>query len=96
VRPTVNGIGEHLFKADFVVFDEVLVHGIFGGEQRHTGLPTHVYEECPRRPRMVPLYAARVENLRVGHAVSVRCRMCGHVAEISVINIREKLPLYSP
>jgi hypothetical protein len=41
---------------------------------------------------MVPLYAARVADLRVGFFVSVRCRACGHVAELPVVRLRERLP----
>jgi hypothetical protein len=40
---------------------------------------------------IAPLYAARVEHLVRADHISVHCR-CGHVAEISVAVIREKLP----
>src|SRR5713101_3876153 len=46
----------------------------------------------PESPRMVPLYVARVMDLRIGNSVAVRCRACGHVAELSVVMLREKLP----
>ena len=41
---------------------------------------------------MIPLYVARVTDLRVGHFVSVTCRSCGHVAEVAAIRLRERLP----
>jgi hypothetical protein len=41
---------------------------------------------------MVPLYAARVADLRVGFFVAVRCRSCGHVAELPAMRLRELLP----
>jgi hypothetical protein len=40
---------------------------------------------------MVPLYAARVSDLRVGRFVAVTCRHCGHLAELPVMRLREKL-----
>lgn len=40
---------------------------------------------------MVPLYIARVADLRHGRAISVTCRKCGHVAEIAVTWVREPL-----
>ena len=46
----------------------------------------------PESPRMVPLYIARVVDLRFGKSISVRCRACGHVAELSAATLREKLP----
>jgi hypothetical protein len=46
----------------------------------------------PESPRMVPLYIARVMDLRFGNSIAVRCRACGHVAELSVTKLREKLP----
>jgi ribosomal protein L37E len=45
----------------------------------------------PEPPHMVPLYVARVADLRVGRFVAVTCRRCGHVAELSVVQLREKL-----
>jgi hypothetical protein len=45
----------------------------------------------PESPRMVPLYAARVENLRIGRFVAATCRHCGHLAELPVARLREKL-----
>jgi hypothetical protein len=33
----------------------------------------------PESPRMVPLYAARVADLRLGYFVGVTCRRCGHI-----------------
>jgi uncharacterized Zn finger protein len=44
---------------------------------------------------MVPLYAARVADLRAGTAVSLKCRGCGHVAEISAMVLRERLSLHA-
>lgn len=41
---------------------------------------------------MVPLYAARVADLRVGASVSLTCRACGRVAEIAALTLRERLP----
>jgi predicted RNA-binding Zn-ribbon protein involved in translation (DUF1610 family) len=46
----------------------------------------------PEPPRMVPLYIARVADLRVRQAVSITCRSCGHVAELAAIQLRERLP----
>jgi hypothetical protein len=46
----------------------------------------------PESPRMVPLYIARIMDLRFGNSIAVRCRACGHVAELSVTKLREKLP----
>jgi primosomal protein N' len=46
----------------------------------------------PESPRMVPLYIARVADLRHGRLVAVRCRQCGHVAELPVVKLRLKLP----
>jgi hypothetical protein len=40
---------------------------------------------------MVPLYAARVEDLRIGRFVAITCGHCGHVAELPVIHLRERL-----
>jgi hypothetical protein len=42
---------------------------------------------------MVPLYIARVADLKVGTKVSVKCRKCGHVAEIPSLTLRERLGL---
>jgi hypothetical protein len=42
---------------------------------------------------MVPLYVARVADLKVGTKVSVKCRKCGHVAEVSSVALRERLSL---
>jgi hypothetical protein len=41
---------------------------------------------------MVPLYAARVADLRPGQYVAVRCRSCGHVAELPANLLRAQLP----
>ncbi|MDB5410270.1 MAG: hypothetical protein JWL84_5182 [Rhodospirillales bacterium] len=49
----------------------------------------------PEPPRMIPLYVARVADLRVGTLVGVTCRNCGHVAEIASAVLRERLPPYS-
>jgi primosomal protein N' len=40
---------------------------------------------------MVPLYAARVADLRLGYFVGVTCRRCGHIADVPVILLRERL-----
>jgi hypothetical protein len=40
---------------------------------------------------MVPLYVARVADLRVGKSVAVTCRNCGHVAEVPAVVLRAKL-----
>jgi hypothetical protein len=40
---------------------------------------------------MVPFYAARVEDLRIDRFVAVTCRHCGHLAELPVVRLREKL-----
>jgi hypothetical protein len=42
---------------------------------------------------MVPLYVARVADLRIGNVVSVTCRTCGRVAELRVSDLRQRLPL---
>lgn len=47
----------------------------------------------PEPPRMVPLYVARVSDLRVGHTVSLTCGACGHVAELPATILRDRLPL---
>jgi len=41
---------------------------------------------------MIPRYIARVADLRVGQAVSIRCRACGHVAEVAATQLRERFP----
>jgi hypothetical protein len=41
---------------------------------------------------MVPLYIARVADLRVGTMVGVTCRKCGHLAEVPTLTLRERLP----
>ena len=46
----------------------------------------------PEPPRLVPLYIARVADLRYGSAVSVTCRRCGHIAEIAATVLRARLP----
>ena len=46
----------------------------------------------PESPRMVPLYIARVANLRVGTMVGVTCQKCGHLAEVPALVLRERLP----
>ena len=45
----------------------------------------------PEPPRTVPLYVARVADLRVGTKISVTCRKCGHVAEVASLTLRERL-----
>jgi primosomal protein N' len=45
----------------------------------------------PGSPRMVPLYAARVADLRLGYFVGVICRRCGHIADLPVVLFRERL-----
>jgi hypothetical protein len=44
-----------------------------------------------QRRNIVPLYAARVEDLTHAETVSVSCT-CGHKAEIPVVTIAAKLP----
>ncbi len=46
----------------------------------------------PEPPHMVPLYIARIADLRPGAYVSVTCRACGHVAELAALQLRERLP----
>jgi len=46
----------------------------------------------PEPARMVPLYIARVADLRVGRFVAVTCRRCGHIAELAVAQLRDRLP----
>jgi hypothetical protein len=46
----------------------------------------------PESPHMVPLYSARVADLRVGRFVGVTCKHCGHLAELPVVVLRERLP----
>jgi hypothetical protein len=41
---------------------------------------------------MVPLYVARVVDLRHGLTVAVTCRACGHVVELPVTKLKERLP----
>jgi C4-type Zn-finger protein len=41
---------------------------------------------------MVPMYAARVENLTHHETVTALCTACGHVAEIAVADLWKKLP----
>jgi hypothetical protein len=43
---------------------------------------------------MVPFYATRVEDLHIGRFVAVTCRHCGHLAELPVVLLREKLAPY--
>jgi predicted nucleic-acid-binding Zn-ribbon protein len=45
----------------------------------------------PESPRMVPLYLARIADLRHGRVVAVTCRGCGHVAEMAVSQLRQRL-----
>jgi DNA-directed RNA polymerase subunit RPC12/RpoP len=45
----------------------------------------------PESPGMVPLYLARVADLRIGRLIALRCRRCGHSAEITVVTLRERL-----
>ncbi len=45
----------------------------------------------PEPPRMIPLYVARVADLRIDRLVSVRCPGCGHVAELAVARLRQTL-----
>jgi hypothetical protein len=44
---------------------------------------------------MVPLYIARVADLRIGRFVAITCRHCGHVAELPVVHLRERLPRHA-
>jgi hypothetical protein len=45
----------------------------------------------PEPPRMIPLDVARVADLRIGRLVAVRCRSCGHVADLAVARLRQML-----
>ena len=44
---------------------------------------------------MVPIYAARVENLTHHETVTALCEACGHVAEVPVETLWRKLPGYT-
>jgi DNA-directed RNA polymerase subunit RPC12/RpoP len=46
----------------------------------------------PEPPRMVPLYIARIADLRVGQTVSITCRRCRHAADLAAVHLREWLP----
>ena len=46
----------------------------------------------PEPRNMVPLYVARVGDLRFGFFVMITCRSCGHAAEISATHLRQWLP----
>jgi hypothetical protein len=48
-------------------------------------------EQNPNKPRMVPLYAARVEDLREGQFVGVICENCGHAADVAVQAIQARM-----
>jgi hypothetical protein len=41
---------------------------------------------------MVPMYAARVENLTHHETVTALCTSCGHVAEVPVADLWRKFP----
>jgi hypothetical protein len=41
---------------------------------------------------VVPVYAARVEDLACHETVTALCAACGHVAEVAVRELWEKLP----
>jgi hypothetical protein len=45
----------------------------------------------PEPANMVPLYAARVADLRRGAVIVVTCRACEHVAELSVEELRRRV-----
>ena len=45
----------------------------------------------PEPPRMVPLYAARIADLRPGSEVLLTCRACGHAAALPAILLRQRL-----
>jgi hypothetical protein len=45
----------------------------------------------PEPPNLVPLFAARVRDLRPGYFVLVTCKGCGHAAELAVNQLRERL-----
>jgi hypothetical protein len=49
----------------------------------------------PESPYMVPLYVARVADLHVGSFVAVTCKHWGHLAELPVVLLRERLPRHS-
>jgi len=43
---------------------------------------------------MVPMYAARVEDLTHHEIVTALCASCGHIAEILVADLWRKLPAF--
>ena len=43
---------------------------------------------------MVPMYAARVEDLKHHETVTALCASCGHVGEIPVADLWRKLPAF--
>jgi len=51
-------------------------------------------EQSPNK--IVPLYAARVENLRPGTFVGVICDACGHSAHVASETIQDRLPGSEP
>lgn len=42
-------------------------------------------------PPKVPMYAARVADLRAGHSVGVICDQCGHAANVSVETVQDRV-----
>jgi len=46
--------------------------------------------------KVVPLYAARVEDLRPGSFVGVICDACGHSSHVASETIQNKLPGSEP
>jgi hypothetical protein len=47
--------------------------------------------QMPEPPNMVPLYVARVADLRIGNTVGAICRNCGHLADVPVVIIRQRV-----
>jgi hypothetical protein len=45
----------------------------------------------PEPPNMVPLFAARVADLRQGHYVVATCGACAHQGEVAVVVLRLRL-----
>ena len=45
----------------------------------------------PEPAHMIPLYVARVADLRHGFFVMVTCRSCGHIAELAATHLRQRL-----
>jgi hypothetical protein len=53
-------------------------------------------EEQNENIKLVPMYAARVADLRAGTFVSVICDACGHSAHVAAEAIQDRLPGFEP